>query len=84
MISQGEVWWADLPELSSSAPGFRRPVVVVQVIDAPAALVHATTALDAGLPVDAHPELGSGEGDLSHGSPYATATASAVAVAPSA
>jgi mRNA interferase MazF len=30
VISQGEVWWADLPELSRSAPGFRRPVVVVQ------------------------------------------------------
>lgn len=30
VISQGEVWWADLPEPSGSAPGFRRPVVVVQ------------------------------------------------------
>lgn len=30
MISQGEVWWADLPEPSGSEPGFRRPVVVVQ------------------------------------------------------
>ena len=30
MIAQGEVWWADLPELSGSEPGFRRPVVVVQ------------------------------------------------------
>ena len=30
MIAQGEVWWADLGEPSSSAPGFRRPVVVVQ------------------------------------------------------
>ena len=30
MISQGEVWWADLPALSGSGPGYRRPVVVVQ------------------------------------------------------
>ena len=30
VISQGEVWWADLPAPVGSAPGFRRPVVVVQ------------------------------------------------------
>lgn len=30
MISQGDVWWADLGEPSGSEPGFRRPVVVVQ------------------------------------------------------
>ena len=30
MISQGEVWWADLGEPVGSAPGFRRPVLVVQ------------------------------------------------------
>jgi len=30
VISQGDVWWADLPEPSGSNPGFRRPVVVVQ------------------------------------------------------
>jgi len=30
VISQGEVWRADLPEPSGSEPGFRRPVVVVQ------------------------------------------------------
>lgn len=30
MIAQGEVWWADLGEPAGSAPGFRRPVVVVQ------------------------------------------------------
>ena len=29
-ISQGEIWWADLPEPAGSGPGFRRPVVVVQ------------------------------------------------------
>jgi mRNA interferase MazF len=29
-MSQGEVWWADLPEPTGSGPGFRRPVVIVQ------------------------------------------------------
>jgi mRNA interferase MazF len=30
VISQGEIWWADLGDPTGSAPGFRRPVVVVQ------------------------------------------------------
>ena len=30
VISQGDVWWADLPDPTGSGPGFRRPVVVVQ------------------------------------------------------
>ena len=30
MITQGEVWLADLPEPAGSGPGFRRPVIVVQ------------------------------------------------------
>lgn len=30
VISQGEVWWADLPAPMGSGPGFRRPVLVVQ------------------------------------------------------
>ena len=30
MISQGEVWWANLPPPAGSGPGFRRPVIVVQ------------------------------------------------------
>jgi mRNA interferase MazF len=30
VISQGEVWWAELPEPTGSGPGFRRPVVIVQ------------------------------------------------------
>ena len=30
VISQGEVWWADLAEPVGSEPGFRRPVIVVQ------------------------------------------------------
>lgn len=29
VISQGEVWWADLPPPTGSGPGFRRPVVLV-------------------------------------------------------
>ena len=30
MIAQGEIWWADLGEPIGSAPGYRRPVLVVQ------------------------------------------------------
>jgi len=30
VISQGDIWWADLGEPRGSEPGFRRPVVVVQ------------------------------------------------------
>lgn len=30
MISQGEVWWAELPEPTGAGPGFRRPVVIIQ------------------------------------------------------
>lgn len=30
VISQGDIWWADLPPPAGSGPGFRRPVVVVQ------------------------------------------------------
>ena len=30
MIAQGEVFWADLGEPIGSAPGYRRPVVIVQ------------------------------------------------------
>jgi len=30
VISQGEIWWADLPEPLASEPGYRRPVLVAQ------------------------------------------------------
>jgi mRNA interferase MazF len=30
VISQGDVWWADMPVPTGSEPGYRRPVVVVQ------------------------------------------------------
>jgi mRNA interferase MazF len=30
VVSQGEIWWADLPAPTGSGPGFRRPVVGVQ------------------------------------------------------
>ncbi|MCA9966593.1 MAG: type II toxin-antitoxin system PemK/MazF family toxin, partial [Anaerolineales bacterium] len=29
-IQQGDIWWADLQEPQGSAPGYYRPVVVVQ------------------------------------------------------
>jgi mRNA interferase MazF len=30
VIAQGEIWWADLGEPIGSAPGYSRPVLVVQ------------------------------------------------------
>jgi mRNA interferase MazF len=30
VISQGDIWWADLPEPTGPGPGFRRRVVIVQ------------------------------------------------------
>ncbi|MBI4502712.1 MAG: type II toxin-antitoxin system PemK/MazF family toxin [Gemmatimonadetes bacterium] len=30
VIERGEVWWADLGEPRGAAPGYRRPVVIVQ------------------------------------------------------
>ena len=30
VISQGEIWWADLASPTVSGPGYRRPVVIVQ------------------------------------------------------
>lgn len=30
VVERGQVWWADLGEPSGSAPGFRRPVLIVQ------------------------------------------------------
>jgi mRNA interferase MazF len=30
LIGRGEIWWADLPEPIGSAPGYHRPVLVVQ------------------------------------------------------
>jgi mRNA interferase MazF len=30
VISQGEIWWADLPDPVGAGPGLRRPILVVQ------------------------------------------------------
>jgi mRNA interferase MazF len=30
VIAQGDIWWADLADPVGSAPGYRRPVLVVQ------------------------------------------------------
>jgi len=30
IVSQGEIWWADLGDPVASAPGYRRPVLVIQ------------------------------------------------------
>ena len=30
VVSQGDIWWAELPAATGSGPGFRRPVIIVQ------------------------------------------------------
>jgi len=30
VVERGQIWWADLGEPTGSAPGFRRPILVVQ------------------------------------------------------
>lgn len=30
VVERGEIWWADLAEPVGSAPGFRRPLLIVQ------------------------------------------------------
>ena len=30
VVSQGDVWWVELPAATGSGPSFRRPVVIVQ------------------------------------------------------
>ena len=29
-MKRGQIWWAELPEPGASAPGYRRPVIIVQ------------------------------------------------------
>jgi mRNA interferase MazF len=31
VIKRGEIWWADLPDPVGSEPGYRRPLVVIQI-----------------------------------------------------
>ncbi len=31
VVFRGEVWWADLPEPVGSEPGYRRPVLIIQI-----------------------------------------------------
>jgi len=30
VIQRGDIWWADLPVPAGSAPGYRRPVIIIQ------------------------------------------------------
>jgi mRNA interferase MazF len=30
-MKRGEIWWADLPDPVASEPGYRRPLVIIQV-----------------------------------------------------
>ena len=30
-MKRGEIWWADLPDPVASEPGYRRPLVIIQI-----------------------------------------------------
>lgn len=45
MIRLGEIWWAQLPEPTGSAPGYRRPVIVVQSDDFNCSLINTVIAV---------------------------------------
>ncbi|MFH1098152.1 MAG: type II toxin-antitoxin system PemK/MazF family toxin [Candidatus Desantisbacteria bacterium] len=32
-MKRGEIWWADLPDPVASEPGFRRPLIIIQIDD---------------------------------------------------
>jgi mRNA interferase MazF len=31
VVKRGEIWWVDLPDPVASEPGYRRPMIVIQV-----------------------------------------------------
>ena len=31
VVNRGEIWWVDLPDPVASEPGYRRPMIVIQV-----------------------------------------------------
>ncbi|MHB8879487.1 MAG: type II toxin-antitoxin system PemK/MazF family toxin [Myxococcaceae bacterium] len=45
MIERGELWWADLVDPLGSAPGYRRPVVVVQANSVNASSINTVIVL---------------------------------------
>ena len=61
VISQGEIWWADLPAPAGSGPGFRRPVVVVQCD----ALNHSRIATAVCVPLTSNLKWGLAPGNVS-------------------
>jgi mRNA interferase MazF len=60
VISQGEIWWADLPAAVGSGPGFRRPVIVVQCD----ALNRSRIATTVCVPLTSNLKWGSAPGNL--------------------
>ncbi len=32
-MKRGEIWWADLPDPVASEPGYRRPLIIIQIDD---------------------------------------------------
>src|SRR3990172_4150755 len=43
-MRRGEIWWANLPEPAGSAPGFRRPVLIIQADEFNRSRIHTVIA----------------------------------------
>ncbi len=59
-MRRGEVWWANLPAPAGSAPGYRRPVLIIQS-DAFTASAIKTVAV---LPITSNLRLSNSPGNL--------------------
>jgi mRNA interferase MazF len=59
VIRRGEIWWASLPEPSGSEPGYRRPVVVVQIEEFTASRLRTVLAV----PLTSNLELANASGN---------------------
>ena len=44
VMQRGEIWWASLPEPADSAPGYRRPVLIVQANEFNRSKIHTIIA----------------------------------------
>ena len=60
MIGRGELWWADLGEPTGSAPGMRRPVLIISADAYNSSRISTVIALA----VSTNPRLATGPGNV--------------------
>ena len=48
-MKRGEIWWADLPDPIASEPGYRRPLVIMQIDDFNRSLINTIVVLTTNL-----------------------------------